>query len=327
MLKYAVIGTSRITEEFILGAGRVEGMALSAVYSRSREKGEKFASLFGSPPVYTELEILARADIDAVYIASPNSLHFEQSRLFLLNNKNVLCEKPATVTPEEFEELAALAKSRGLVYLEAIMFMHSPAKKILEDALKKIGKITGAHFDFSQLSSRYEMLKNGELPNIFNPEMAGGALMDLGCYCVYPAVYFFGRPKKIFASAGFVRGGADGYGAAVLDYDGLQATLTYSKIAQGRAGSQIIGDEGTVTIESVSKLNNIYLYNNIENNKIQLSGDTPKDIIMGFEARAFKNFIESPQLYNADYETAKNTAFEVSRVMAEIRQLSLIQFG
>jgi len=327
LINYAVVGTSWITEEFILGANLVEGMALSAVYSRSLEKGGNFAKRVGAPKVYTDLEELAHSDIDAVYIASPNSMHFEQSRLFLINNKNVLCEKPATVTPEEMEELQLLAESRGLVYMEAMMFMHSPAKNILQDALKKIGKISSAHFDFSQISSRYELLKSGELPNIFNPEMAGGCLMDLGCYCVYPAVYFFGRPKKIFASAGFLQSGADGYGAAILDYEGLQVTLTYSKIGQDRAGSQIIGDEGTVTIESISKFNTIYLYNNLSNIKQQLAGDTPKHIIMGYEAQAFKNFIGSPQLYNAEYEIARNTALEVSRVMAGIRQIASIHIG
>jgi scyllo-inositol 2-dehydrogenase (NADP+) len=321
LLKYATIGTSWITEEFINGAALAGGMELVAVYSRSSEKGKSFANRLGTPPVYTDLEQMARADIDAVYIASPNSLHFSQSRLFLTNNINVICEKPATVTTAELEELQTLAESRGLVYMEAIMFMHTPAKRVLENALKKIGKITSAHFDFSQLSSKYSALKKGELPNIFNPEMAGGCLMDLGCYCVYPAVYFFGVPNAIFASAGFLEGGADAYGCAVFDYPDKQVTLTYSKIAQDRLGSQIMGDEGTVTIESISKLSNIVL--NLNNNKLeQLAGDTPKADIMGYEARAFCGFIKDFEANRAEYDKARKTALEVSRVIAHIRELS-----
>ncbi len=322
MVKYAVIGTSWITEEFIAGANLVEGLSLAGVYSRSAEKGKAFAARFGAPRVFTDLEELARADIDAVYIASPNSLHVEQSRYFLKNNKNILCEKPAAIRPEEMEELQSLAKSLGLVYMEAIMFMHSPVKNVLADALEKIGKISSVRFDFSQLSSRFAAYKNGENPNIFNPEMAGGCLMDLGCYCIYPAVYFFGEPKNIFASAGFLENGADAYGTAVLDYDTLQATLTYSKIGQDRVGSQIIGESGTVTIASISKLTGLYIIYNKDDTNTLLAGDTPKHIIMSYEAQAWKDYIVSPQLYSAEYEIAQNTALAVCRVSARIRQMS-----
>jgi len=322
LIKYAVIGTSWITEQFIEGANLVDGLSLAGVYSRSAGKGKAFAARFGAPQVFTDLEELARADIDAVYIASPNSLHVEQSRYFLNNNKNILCEKPAAIRPEEMEALQSLAKSRGLVYMEAIMFMHSPVKNILCEALKKIGKISSARFDFSQLSSRYDAYKNGENPNIFNPEMAGGCLMDLGCYCIYPTVYFFGEPKNIYASAGFLPGGADAYGAAVLDYENLQATLTYSKVGQDRCGSQIIGEAGTVTIASISKLTDIYLFNNIDNHRTLLAGDIPKHVIMSHEAQAWKNYIASPELYSAEYEIAQKTALAVCRVTASIRQMS-----
>lgn len=319
MLKYATIGTSQITGEFIEGANIAGGMELAAVFSRSLEKGESFAKRFGAPEIFTDLERLARSDIDAVYIASPNSLHFSQSLLFLKNNKNVICEKPATVTPAEMEELQSLADERGLVYMEAMMSMHTPAKNILGDALKKIGKITSAHFDFSQLSSRYAALKKGELPNIFNPEMAGGCLMDLGCYCVYPAVYFFGEPSRISASAGYMLSGADAYGAAVLDYPDKQITLTYSKVGQSRAGSQIMGDEGTITIESISQLNNIVIYYN--NIREELAGTLPKPVVMSYEARDFVNYITHFEENRADYKKASETALRVNGVLGRIKEL------
>ena len=327
MIKYGVVGTSWITEEFIAGANLVEGLTLAAVYSRSAQKGDAFATRFGADQVFTDLEKMASSNIDAVYIASPNNLHFEQSKIFLLNGKHVLCEKPITVTPEQLSELQLLAKNRGLVYMEAIMFMHTPTKNILEDALKKVGKISAAHFDFSQLSSRYGLFKNGKNPNVFNPEMAGGSLMDLGCYCIYPAVYFFGKPKNIFASAGFLSNGVDGNGAAILEYPDIQVVLTYSKIGQGETGSQIIGDEGTIAIGSISKLTDLYIYSNSGDSKTLLAGDTPKSVIMSHEAHAFMKTITTPQLYKTEYENAQKTALEVSEVIAEIRRLTSVQIG
>lgn len=327
MIKYGVVGTSWITEEFIAGANLIEGLTLWAVYSRSAQKGKDFAARFGAERVFTDLEKMACSDIDAVYIASPNNLHFEQSKLFLLNGKNVLCEKPATVTPEELAQLQLLAKSRKLVYMEAMMFMHLPAKNMLEDTLEKVGKISGVHFNFSQLSSRYELFKNGEISNIFNPKMAGGSLMDLGCYCVYPAVYFWGQPNKIFASAGFLSNGVDGSGSAILEYADMQVVLTYSKTGQDQTGSQIIGDKGTITIGSISKLTDVYIYSNIDATKDLLAGDTPKPVIMSYEAQTFMQTITAPHLNKTEYEKAQKIALEVSRIMAEIRRHAGICFS
>lgn len=191
----------------------------------------------------------ASPDIDAVYIASPNVLHAAQSRLFLENGKHVLCEKPLAARPEEVESLQALAANRGLVYMEAIMLLHMPQLAVLEDAVGRLGRISLAHFDFSQLSSKYPAyLEGAALPNIFNPAMETGALMDLGVYCVYPALYLFGEPEGLTASAVFLDSGADGAGAAVLRYPDKVAVLTYSKTGQAVAPSQIVGDRGTLTI-------------------------------------------------------------------------------
>ena len=130
MIKYGVIGSGWIAEEFVKGANLVDGFVFSAMYSRTFEKGKAFAEKFADVPVYTDINDFAKSDIDAVYIASPNSLHYSQSKLMLENGKHVLCEKPITVLSEEFVELSELAESKGLVYTEAIMMLHLPQRKI-----------------------------------------------------------------------------------------------------------------------------------------------------------------------------------------------------
>ena len=257
MIKFGVIGSGWIAEEFVKGAKLVDGFVFSAMYSRTYEKGKAFAEKFGGAPVYTDLNEFAKSNVDAVYIASPNSLHYSQSKLMLENGKHVLCEKPITITPEEFTELCELAERKNLVYTEAIMMLHLSQRKIIKKKLESLGKISTAHFDFSQLSSKYPALLRGENPNIFNPEMKTGCLRDLGIYCFYPAIDFFGEPEKIISSAGFLSTGADGYGTAILDYADKQVTLTYSKIGQDYLGSQIIGDKGTMTFGSISKLTDV----------------------------------------------------------------------
>lgn len=318
MIKYGVIGSGWIAESFVEGAQTIDGMQFAAMYSRTYEKGKEFAEKFGCDTVYTDLEKFAESDIDAVYIASPNSLHYSQSKLMLEKGKHVLCEKPITITPEEFEELFSLAQSKNLIYTEAIMMMFSPHKKLLKNALEKIGKITTAHFDFSQLSSKYKALKNGENPNIFNPEMKTGCLRDLGIYCYYPVVEFFGLPEKISAFAGFIETGADGYGTAVLDYPDKQITLTYSKIGQSYLGSQIFGDKGTITIESVSQLTGIKIH--FADGKIQsINEEVDKHILMAYEAEKFYNFITDFEKNKEEYFYTNKKILEVNKLMFEVK--------
>ena len=154
-MRYGVIGTGWIAKSFIDGARMLCNSDFAAVYSRTQESGGRFARENNIPTVYTDINKFAKGDFDAVYIASPNRLHYEQSKLMLENGKHVICEKPITVEPEELEELQVLAKKNGLIYIEAIMYMFNPARDLLKDAIAKIGRLTSVHFDFSQLSSKY----------------------------------------------------------------------------------------------------------------------------------------------------------------------------
>lgn len=323
-MRYGVIGTGWIAKSFIDGARMLCNAEFVAVYSRTQESGQNFAKENSIAEVYTDISEFALGSFDAVYVASPNRLHYEQSKLMLENGKHVICEKPITVEPEELEELQELAKEKGLIYIEAIMYMFNPARELLKSAITKIGKITSVHFDFSQLSSKYPAYVAGELPNIFNPALATGCLMDLGIYCVYPAIDLFGMPQKITACAHFMESGADGSGNAALLYSDKLVNLTYSKLGQDRLGSQIFGDNGTISIESISKLINIKLIN--KNSNVQeIIGDVPKEKLMGYEAEAFERFING--FDREHYITVNERALQVSRIMKEIREITGIKFN
>lgn len=322
-MRYGVIGTGWIAKSFIDGARMLCNSDFAAVYSRTTESGNRFALENKIEKVYTDINEFAKGDFEAVYIASPNRLHYEQSKLMLENSKHVICEKPITVEPEELEELQTLAKEKGLIYCEAIMYMFNPARDLLKAALNKIGKITSAHFDFSQLSSKYSAYKRGELPNIFNPALATGCLMDLGIYCVYPALDLFGMPEKITACAHFMQSGADGSGAVSLAYPDKLINFTYSKLGQDRLGSQIFGDEGTIKIESISKLTNMSLVANSLDTQ-EIIGDVKKEILMGYEAQGFEHFIANPD--DEYYRLTSERALQVSKIMKQIREISGIKF-
>ncbi len=318
MIKYSVIGTSWITRSFIEGASLHEELILDGVYSRSPEKGKAFAEETGAKRVFTDFDALLQSDTDLVYVASPNVCHFEQSKALLLNNKHVICEKPITITLSEFRELSRLADSKGLIYFEAIMYMHSPARAVLKKAVSEIGRIQSANIDFSQLSSKYPALMRGENPNIFNPEMKTGALNDLGIYCVYPVVDLFGMPKEIIPCQHFLFTGADGSGSAVFRYDDKIVTITYSKVGQSRGVSQIMGDLGTIAIGSISQTDNIYLY---DNNGVatELVPDIDKKYHMGNEALSALRFIEDTEGFREHYRECRDLNEKVLACMEKMR--------
>ncbi len=322
-MRYGVIGTGWIAKSFIDGARQLCNAEFEAVFSRTEESGSKFAAENGIPIVFTNFDEFVKGDFEAAYVASPNRLHYEQSKRLIECGKHVICEKPITVEPKELAELQALANEKGVVYIEAIMYMFNPARELLRDAVTKIGRITSVHFDFSQLSSKYPAYLEGKLPNIFNPALATGCLMDLGIYCIYPALDLFGLPQKITACAHFMESGADGSGNTAFLYTDKLVNLTYSKLGQDRLGSQIFGDKGTIVIESISKLINMKLIDN--NGKVtEIIGDVPKETLMGYEAKAFEEFIRNPD--NPYYAVTAQRALQVSKAMKEIRDLAGIEF-
>ena len=306
MIPYAILGTSWISDAFhaaSLGAGLV----LSGVCSRTKNTA------------YSSVEALAAApDIRAVYIASPNSFHASQSETLLRAGKHVLCEKPITTHPGDLARLQAFARSNGLVYMEAIMYLHTPARAAVKEILPRLGEITSAHFDFSQLSSKYDALAGGALPNIFNPAMGTGAFNDLGIYCVYPALDFFGPPEAIQAQTHLLSTGADGAGAALLRYPGFPLTLTWSKLGQSRGVSQILGTRGTLTIRSVSQFQGVTFHPR-EGEARELAAPLQKHEVMRYEAQAFCDYIEG-RASAVPYEEASALALSTAQTMQDIRE-------
>lgn len=326
MLTYATIGTSWITEAFIRGTWHhKDKLRHTAVYSRNYSKGKEFADRLGCDTVVTDLNVIAEdKTIDAVYVTSPNAFHYAQSKLMLEHGKHVICEKPITVTPDELVELQTLAKRKGLVYMEALMAIHCPEWKTVTETIKKLGNISHARFDFSQRSSKLDGLLRGEHQNIFDPKMAAGALMDLGIYCIYPALSWFGVPNDIYSYCTRVSTGIDGAGGAVLRYPDKTVELTWAKNGETRVGSEIIGDNGTLVMPSISKLTNMKFIAKDGSEQI-LSGDYEKPYQMSFEAADFYRYI-TDEGSKAELDRMNELALDVSRVMLRIREQSGIEF-
>ena len=325
MINLATVGTGDITEKFLSACRLTDRYEFHTAYSRSLENGEKFAKKQGFKHFSDNLISVAKSpEIDTVYMATPNVFHYEQSKLFLENGKNVICEKPITTDCKKYDELLALANEKALIYAEAIMSRHSAGREILLDALSQIGKISQARIDYCQLSSRYEKFKKGERVNIFDMSLAAGTLMDLGVYCVYAALDLLGKPDTVSASAAFADNGADLSGGAVLGYKDFTAVLSYSKIGQSAIGSEIVGDSGAIKIGSISQYADISLVKN--GKEALLLGIPDRAEVMRGEAVIFADYIENRDAFLGDYKSVCELTHNVHTCMDLIKQSAKIEY-
>ena len=253
-IRLGTIGSGFIVHNILDAVKPVDGIRCVAVYSRTMEKGQPLADKYGVDKVYTELEaFLADEDINCVYVASPNLLHYEQTKKALLAGKHVLCEKPFCSKLEQAKELVAIAKERGLFLMEAVPTTYLPNYKRLEEAISKIGKIKLIQGNFSQYSSRYDSFLRGEMPNIFNPEFAGGCLMDINFYNVYLNIALFGMPKRAVYFPNMAESVAiDTSGVLIMQYDGFVAENVGAKDTWGENFYLIEGEKGYIYAEGGS---------------------------------------------------------------------------
>ena len=252
-VRLGTIGSGVIVHSILDQIARTEGIRLEAVYSRSGEKGIALAREYGCGKVYTDMDgFLSDERVNTVYIATPNLLHYEQTKRALLAGKHVICEKPFVTRLSQAEELVALAKEKNLFLAEAAPTTFLPNFRILRRELPKIGRVRLVMSGYSQYSSRYDAVLRGEKPNIFNPQYAGGCLMDINFYNVLLNVALFGKPEEAVYYPNVYPGLADTSGVMVMRYDGFVSQNAGAKDTWGVNFFQIEGEAGYIFVENGS---------------------------------------------------------------------------
>lgn len=252
-IKLGTIGSGVIVHSILDNVMRTDGIILEAVYSRSAEKAAALAKEYGCEKTYTDMDaFLADESINLVYIATPNLLHYPQAKKALLAGKNVLLEKPFTTTYAHAQELATLARERGLFLIEAAPTSFLPNFAVLKEELPKIGNIKLVMSNYSQYSSRYDAVLRGEVPPVFDPAFGGGCLMDINFYNVLLNVLLFGAPKRATYHPNRPAGLSDTSGIMVMEYDGFVSTNAGAKDTWGINFFQIEGEEGYIYVENGS---------------------------------------------------------------------------
>ncbi|WP_323743453.1 Gfo/Idh/MocA family protein [Agreia pratensis] len=247
-LRWGILGTGGIAEMFVTDL-RATGIAVAAVGSRSQESADAFGARFDIAARHPTYEALvADPDVDAVYVATPHPMHAENALLAIAAGKHVLVEKPFTLNAVEATEVAEAARRAGVVVLEAMWTRFLPSMVRIREiiAAGTLGELRTLIADHDQL------LPSDPEHRINNPELGGGALLDLGIYPVSFAVDLFGAPTAVTARGDKTATGVDRQVALILEHDGGAISVVHTALdTQGANTATVIGTKARIEIDSV----------------------------------------------------------------------------
>lgn len=228
-IHWGIIGLGKIAGKFAQDLATVPNCELVAVASRNQEKANEFAQKFNAQIAFDSYEKLAKSkEIDAVYIATPHSFHKEHSIICLNNQKAVLCEKPFAMNLDEVEEMITIAQENNVLLMEALWTYFLPHYKHVLDLIrtKKYGKVTKLETDFGFYTPFNTKSR------VFQKEVGGGSLLDIGIYPIFAALSTLGNPDSIEAEATFFENGADATCDITFQYKEARAFLKSSLLEQ-----------------------------------------------------------------------------------------------
>ena len=247
-MKLGIIGSGMIVKDFLSFAHELSEIKLEAIAARNIENLKELQSKYNIKNIYTDIKLcLENKEIDTIYVAVPNNLHYTVAKKALEAGKNVICEKPFTLKYDEAVELFEIAEARGLILIEAITNQYQKNYLDIKDNIDNIGEIRLVECNFSQLSSRYEAFKNGILAPVFDKSKGGGVLGDLNIYNIHFVVGLFGKPNKVHYSPNIVND-VDTSGILLLEYASFKVVCIAAKDTFNNSYVNIQGDQGIIKV-------------------------------------------------------------------------------
>jgi predicted dehydrogenase len=311
---WGIIGPGGIAQAFAKDLALLQGHSIAAVGSRSLENAQKFAATFGGTAYGSYEELVTDPSIDAIYIATPHPAHHDNVLLALNAGKPVLCEKPFSVNAHEAQAMIDAAARNGVALMEAMWARFLPhyakVREIVESGV--LGPILSIHADHGQ------RLADQGIARLIEPDLAGGALLDLGIYPVSFAHMILGTPAHITSSAVFTDKGVDAQTSMIFTYqDGAQAVLTTTMIEQTPCRAVVAGLNGWLEIDRT-------FYNPADMRVVFNDGTTTeypntyKGHGLREQAETFKQLVRSGKL-ESEILTWKATV-EIMKSLDEVRE-------
>jgi xylose dehydrogenase (NAD/NADP) len=245
-LRWGILSTANINRLFLAGARQAAGVEVVAVASRDRERATGFAAEHGIERAHAGYEaLLADPDIEAVYIPLPNALHIPWTIRALQAGKHVLCEKPLSRHPAEVQRAFEVAEREGRLLMEAFMYRHNPQTRRLAELVAEgaVGRLRMIRAAFSFLAADPADVR-------LSRELDGGALMDVGCYCVSAARLLAGEPERVTGVQVLGGDGVDVVFAGAMSFpDGVVAHFDAGLALPPRDELEVVGDAGSLFLD------------------------------------------------------------------------------
>ncbi len=243
---WGILGPGGIAQAFAKDLTFIEGHTIGAVGSRSIANAEKFANTFGGTAYGSYEELVADSSIDAIYVATPHPAHHDNVILALNAGKPVLCEKPFAVNAKQAQAMVDAAAKNKVALMEAMWARFLPHYAKVREIVASgvLGPILSIHADHGQ------RLADQGIPRLVDPQLAGGALLDLGIYPISFAHMILGNPTSITSKAVMTDRGVDAQTSMIFSYDnGAQAVLTTTMIEQTPCRAVVAGLHGWLEID------------------------------------------------------------------------------
>lgn len=286
-MKLGIIGSGKIVHDFLTTANKIQNLELTAIATtkRSATIGQELAKKYNIKKTYTSnTDLFNDEEVDTVYVAVPNSLHYLVAKKALEAGKNVICEKPFVSTTAEARKLKKIADDHGVIIVEAITNIHLENFKHIKEDLAKIAPVHVLSLNYTQYSSRYDDFLKGKIAPVFDPTKDGGALKDLNIYNIHLAVGLFQNPKTVQYYPNMQRG-VDTSGILNLVYQGMQASLIASKDSYTTPRSFIEGEKGTIFFDGSP--------GELTNYSLELRGEEPKQFNFNkYDHRMVSEFVD-----------------------------------
>ncbi|KAF0507547.1 Gfo/Idh/MocA family protein [Pediococcus pentosaceus] len=324
-MKLGIVGAGMIVKDFLTMTPLLPEIELKAITGTPHgiDNMEKLQMQYGIDRVYTDIdECLANEEIDTIYVAVPNHLHFAFAKKALEAGKNVICEKPFTLNLAELEELAELAQTKQLILLEAITNQYMMNYQKIKEAVPTLGEIKVVECNYSQYSSRYDAFKAGEVLPAFNPKFGGGALMDINIYNIHFVVGLLGAPSSVKYLANIEKD-IDTSGILILNYPDTKVVCIGAKDSTATIRSTIQGTKGSVIVNGATNvLDNFDIESKAGIENFDFKQDSHR---MYEEFKAFQRIIAEKDLKEAALRLQHSE--EVLRVVEQALADAHVQLG
>jgi predicted dehydrogenase len=248
-MNIGIIGAGGIAKKMAKTVKEMDDATLYAIASRSIDKAQAFAKEFSIEHPYGSYEeLVSDENIDLIYVATPHSHHYQHMKLALEHGKPVLCEKAFTVNATQAKEILALSKEKKILVAEAIWTRYLPTRTMVDELIssKIIGEVESVTANLGYVINH--------VPRLATPELAGGALLDVGVYTINFAMMILGNTfTQIDSVAAFTPTGVDAQNSITLTYPkGVMAMLHSSQIAHTDRRGMIFGTKGYIEVENIN---------------------------------------------------------------------------